>query len=406
MSGRKVLLSLLCLVFWSMVRAPEAASREGLWHGIREDTGASVFYLFVGEDSYQFYGLSWAPLEAEIVSWTEKGFEFKIPFRGVGFHVAGEFDGEGGLVGTWKIPHPQFNYSGKWWAKKIPAKEGFRPWAFAEGRGLASPVNTLSGLSSSYEDKEAFLSAWGEEIEVNYYPLWTSTLYTVNGAYVDKVRDEQLDLTYKILDNLGAAMLAKSVFMGRRFAAVAEKIRENYPNFKGDPVPILMPSRGEFDFEVLPVLEEGSPLLLIGADWVARVVNDDETLLTFMAEAAIAAEIESRGKFVNIPSRLAVRGIAAFLSSKLYPSQEMYFGEELKEQLPEFKEELLNKLQGAIRDPQQVFLSSRERRKTYTVLLGFARHLLGEENEDPAKLLDLNPEEVQRGFREFLQGDN
>lgn len=394
-----VLLFALCLTVPAAEISPEA--KRGLWHGIREDTGASVFYLFVGEDSHEFYGLNWAPLEAETVSWSERAFELKIPFRGVGFVIQGEFSDDWKLKGTWQIPHPQFNYSGEWWSKKVVDQEEFSPWSFADGKGLANPVNTLADLPGSFESEDVFLASWEKSVEKTFYPLWTTTIYSVNGAYVEEVRTENLALAYKIFENLGPSVLGKASVISEQFGDVAEKIRGAYPSYKGNPVPVLMPSVGKFDFEIFRVTE-GSPLLLIGADWVARMISEEDDIPTYLAEAALVAEMEAGGDFTNIPGRLAVRGIAAFLSSRLYPSTEMYFGEEVKDQLPEFKREILNKLKGAIRDPQQVFLSSRERRKTYTVLMDFGRFLL-EKEENPNSLLDLSSREIQAAFQEFLQ---
>jgi hypothetical protein len=375
-----------------------ALANPGLWHGIDDETGKTVFYLYLNGAGSQLYTPQWS----EVTGLKIDGdcIRFRLPYKSYGIGCEGRLN-EDKLKGSWKIHHVQYVSKGAWSAVRVFTAEEWDPWAVFEP---AEPVTDLVSrlVARRFVSYDAFLSFWDQAIEPDFFALFTSTLYANSkGNYRRNLKDERLLQVYESLQT-EEGLLENNKRLCSAVPLVTKKLKEKYPWFNPSVLLVSTLSLGTFDFRSIRIHDK--QLLLFAVDWISRELSSEKEIAELVAEGLIYSfhaavlPLSPSGR-----TEVVRRGIASFLLEHLR-------GQEAKtDSIPKLSAADVASLKGRVaRDLNLPFndffpryLTGELRPKAYGIFLEFGDFLA--DGSDPSALFQLGTNDVKNALLRFFE---
>jgi len=370
------------MLLWGFVLA-----RPGLWHGVDDENGNTVFFLYLDAERSRVYTPQWSE-EADLVVDGDQ-VQFKLPYKSYGIRFEGN-RAEEKISGTWKIHQVQYVIKGTWTAREVFAGSDWKPWDFVK-----SDVDTVGKvLEQSCESLDTFRAYWKKEIEPVYFALLTQSLYAdSDGDYRLPLREKRLERVYAFLQS-GKELLPRSKTVLDVLPKVRKKVREKYPWVENLPV-FLVFSGGEFDYSLLRTGDQR--FLLLALEWFATL-EGEEKIQPVLAEGLIYS-------FHSMVLPLATRGetevIRRSISLQSLPQFDLVpFGAAADESLEETKEKLSMDFRLPRGEFYRAHLTGGERARTYQLLKQFGEVLAA--GRSAPQLFVLTREQIYRALRDFF----
>ncbi|MGW8181733.1 MAG: hypothetical protein ACWGQW_23630, partial [bacterium] len=289
----------------------------GIWHGVDDKTGNTTFFLYLDDAGSSLYTPQWERIH-ELAKEADH-FEFRLPYKSYGMKCEGKLSG-GRITGTWQIHQVQYVINGTWTANQVVAAEKWVPDAFLDS---GTEVDIASRIARDFDDYDAFVSFWNQNVEPEFFALLAETFYAdAEGVYRSSLKKGRLTQVYEALRTTKRfSACAGQIVPG--ISQARQLLRENYPWIASDIAVVSTFSLGGFDYRLQKFANRY--MLLIGVDWIAKSCPEKE-VVGLLAEALISSfhfrtlPLGSRGQ-----NEIIRRSIATYTLERLdKPELQLY----------------------------------------------------------------------------------